>query len=373
MAAASETVVSTSSSSQYLLQLDALRAFAVATVMIHHFTPGGFGYGATAGVKLFFSTSGFLITGILLMARQYAEAGDCSKLSALARFYTRRFLRIFPLYYLVVGVAFAINLGPVRNIIGSLLTYTLNIHMARQGWYEADFAHFWSLSVEEQFYICWPWLVLFLPRRWILPAILGVVSIGPLYRWSYVLSHYENMTALSTYISTPTSLDHLGFGALLAVAVHRLGAQTVRNLSFVVFPISFLLALFLFILVKGDLQMIFFDTPSALSFCCLIFWASRGSRGPVGRFLEWTPISYMGKVSYGLYVYHPFMPTLAAGLLLRLGFQSKPPELITAMLAVVLTFIVTSVSWHFFEKPINDLKRYFPTESLAANKKLLLK
>jgi peptidoglycan/LPS O-acetylase OafA/YrhL len=353
-----------------MLQLDALRAFAVATVMIHHFTPGGFGYGATAGVKLFFSISGFLITGILLKARQYAEASDRSKLSALARFYTRRFLRIFPLYYLVVGVAYAINLGPVRNIIGSLLTYTLNIHMARQGWYEADFAHFWSLSVEEQFYICWPWLVLFLPCRWILPAILGVVSIGPLYRWSYVLSHYENMTGLSTYISTPTSLDHLGVGALLALAVHRLKGQTVRNLSFVVFPVSFLLALFLLIRVKGDAQMIFFDTALALSFCCLIFWVSSGSRGPIGRFLEWTPISYMGKVSYGLYVYHPFMPTLAAWLLLRSGFQSK---LVTAMVAVVLTFIVTSVSWHFFEKPINDLKRYFPAESVAANKRGLVK
>ena len=86
-----------------------------------------------------------------------------------------------------------------------------------------------------------------------------------------------------------------------------------------VFPVSFLLALFLFIRVKGDVQMIFFDTASALSFCCLIFWVSRDSRGPVGRFLGWTPISYMGKVSYGLYVYHPFMPSEAETSALRIS------------------------------------------------------
>src|SRR5437016_11546580 len=123
MATATKTIQVNTAPAAYMAQLDALRAFAVTAVIIHHFKPHGWAFGAAAGVKLFFTVSGFLITGILLQARQHAEAGK--KMPALRRFYARRFLRIFPLYYLVVAVTYAINLDPVRKIIGWLLTYTL--------------------------------------------------------------------------------------------------------------------------------------------------------------------------------------------------------------------------------------------------------
>ncbi len=359
MTAASEALPRKGASAPYMLQLDALRALAVAAVVFHHFTPGGWGLGATLGVKLFFSISGFLITGILLEARQRAEAENGTRIAALARFYARRSLRIFPLYYFVIGVAYAINLDPARGIIGWLLTYTLNIHMAQQGWYEAHFAHFWSLAVEEQFYLCWPWLILFLPRKWLLPAILAVVSVGPLYRWSYVLSQYENMTALSTYISTPTSLDHLGFGALLALGVRRFGAQMVSRFTCWLFPASVLASLILTIWIRGDTQMILFDATTAIALCCLVFWVSRGLSGPAGRFLEWRPFLYVGKIGYGLYLYHPFMPALAIWLLLQLGMRFEEHTVPVTVLGLALTFAITSVSWHLFEKPINDLKRHF--------------
>jgi peptidoglycan/LPS O-acetylase OafA/YrhL len=231
--------------------------------------------------------------------------------------------------------------------------------MAHQGWYEANFAHFWSLAVEEQFYICWPWLVLFLPRKWLLPAILAVVAIGPLYRWSYVLSHYQNMTGLSTYISAPTSLDHLGFGALLALAVQRLKAQMIIRFTLIAFPVSLLASFTLMKWTGGDTKIIFFDATSAVALCCLVFWASRGFNGPIGRFLEWKPILYVGKISYGLYVYHPLMPGLAIWLLLQFGMKFNEYTFPVTVLGLVLTFAITSASWHLFEKPINDLKRFF--------------
>ena len=74
----------------------------------------------------------------------------------LRRFYARRSLRIFPLCYLVVFTSLVPAVEPARRIVWWLLSYTFNIHMARRGWFEPNVAHFWSLSVEEQFYVAWP-------------------------------------------------------------------------------------------------------------------------------------------------------------------------------------------------------------------------
>ena len=166
---------------QHMPQLDTLRAFAVTAVLVHHyFTWANWGLGATLGVKLFFILSGFLITGILLRSRDAATASGHKWSSLVGRFYVRRFLRIFPLYYFVVAVAATINLEPAREILPWLLTYTLNIYMANLGWFVANFAHFWTLAVEEQFYIFWPWIILFAPRNWLIRLTLIFISVGPL-------------------------------------------------------------------------------------------------------------------------------------------------------------------------------------------------
>jgi peptidoglycan/LPS O-acetylase OafA/YrhL len=208
-----------------MAQLDALRTFAVAAVMVHHYTPSGWGFGGTGGVRLFFSLSGFLITGILLRSRERLESSELTLARALGRFYARRTLRIFPLYYFVIAAALALGLPPTRRLLGWLVTYTLNFHMARQGWYEESFAHFWSLAVEEQFYLAWPWLILALPRRLVLPAVLATIAVSPAYRLRYVLSGYTSVTGLATYISTLTCLDALGAGALLALLWRSVSRQ----------------------------------------------------------------------------------------------------------------------------------------------------
>src|SRR5260370_9794337 len=105
-------------------QLDALRVVAVTAGVVHHFIPGGWGYGAAAGVRLFFTLSGFLITGILLRSKDDVEGGKQTRGGALGKFYARRFLRIFPLYYFVGACAFALNLQPVLEIIGGRLPRT---------------------------------------------------------------------------------------------------------------------------------------------------------------------------------------------------------------------------------------------------------
>jgi peptidoglycan/LPS O-acetylase OafA/YrhL len=350
-----------------MAQLDGLRAIAVTAVVIYHLLPGsGFGYAALSGVKLFFTLSGFLITGILLRARLAAEASGGKRFGALGRFYARRFLRIFPLYYFVIAVAFVINLEPTREILGWLLTYTLNIRMARQGWFEANFAHFWSLAVEEQFYIFWPWLVLFAPRRWLIPGAILMTLVAPLGRIWYLLSKYTLMTGLATYISTPLCLDSLGMGALLAMIGHLTPWAGVarKSLNWAVLP-AVLLILAMRQLNHGDASfwgmtsLLAHDTVLTVVFCWLIAAAAPGFRRFPGTALSWGPIAYVGKISYGVYVYHPFVPLLMTSILATVGLHAPENRWAAFALGSAVTLAVASLSWFLMEKPINNLKRHF--------------
>jgi peptidoglycan/LPS O-acetylase OafA/YrhL len=176
-------------SAGYMPQLDGLRAIAVIAVLLHHFIDTEylplflsqipFGY---LGVRLFFVLSGFLITGILLRERLAIESGHVTISIAFRQFYIRRFLRIFPLYYLVIAITLAFGLEEATEYWLSLSTYTFNIEISLQGWYPSYFAHFWSLSVEEQYYVFWPWLILVVRRKFLVPATVLLVAFAPIFR-----------------------------------------------------------------------------------------------------------------------------------------------------------------------------------------------
>src|SRR5687768_1429660 len=160
----------------YFRQLDALRALAVSMVIFSHW-PGYhhdmwsddlFWFNGEIGVKLFFVISGFLITGILLDERIKADQNDLGKASLLKTFYIRRFLRIFPLYYATLFVAFVLGHPDVVASWKWQVTYLSNFFYAMRGEYLGEVSHFWSLAVEEQFYFVWPLIILFVPKKWLL-------------------------------------------------------------------------------------------------------------------------------------------------------------------------------------------------------------
>jgi peptidoglycan/LPS O-acetylase OafA/YrhL len=164
-------------------ELDGLRAFAVLAVIVEHafgirwaqtrfetWSPGN------VGVRLFFVLSGFLITGILLSGRRDAEDTGASKRSVWTAFYLRRSLRIFPLAYAAIALACIAGAPTIRQHLGWYVTYTENFLFARQYSFEPPLSHFWSLAVEEQFYLIWPVVMLLVPETWLLPLIL--CSIG---------------------------------------------------------------------------------------------------------------------------------------------------------------------------------------------------
>ncbi len=174
---------------KYNKGLDTFRAFAVIFVIIQHWGPpfndktalGKFAAtffipdGGT-GVYMFFVLSGFLITGNLLHAR--LEAGDGNRLLTVKNFFGRRILRIFPVYYITLFLVAQSHLYPdlVENI-WYFITYTSNILCYRLNSF-GPFSQTWTLSIEEQFYIFWPWLILFINWRYLKYLFAAAIAIG---------------------------------------------------------------------------------------------------------------------------------------------------------------------------------------------------
>lgn len=362
----------------YMPQLDGLRAIAIAAVMFSHFTrPDAFPTfiaivpWGPMGVWLFFVLSGFLITGILLDSRDLSEHKP-ERGFALRQFYVRRFLRIFPLYYGVVFAAIALDVEMARDLSGWLLTYTANIYVTLANDWPGHFSHFWTLAVEEQFYLVWPWIILFAPKRRILLIIVLAIISAPIYR---LLVLELGSGGLAMAVFTVSCFDSLGMGALLAVLVRSETKQESlsRLMIAIVLPIGLVWTLVL-LAAKGanpDFREfdVLFASAAATVFMPIVYAASIGSGWL--RWLSIRPVAYLGKISYGIYVYHPLVPLAFQPLYQFLGVRYfewngalwPHKDLLYVVLSVLLTILVAALSWHLFESQINRQKRHFPYSS----------
>ncbi|MEO8665002.1 MAG: acyltransferase, partial [Ignavibacteria bacterium] len=207
--------------SDYMPQLDTLRTFAVFFVLIEHWLPENFWlkiipYGMI-GVTAFFVLSGFLITQILIRSKISIEVHNTGIFNSLKQFYARRTLRIFPIYYLTVFIAFILNFESIRQKIFWYVFYLSNIYFYKiQGW-DGALSHLWTLAVEEQFYVFWPIVIIFISRKYLLRSIVllilfAMVFRGILFQFS---DHSENSFNFIS-ILTPSCLDCFGLGAVLA-------------------------------------------------------------------------------------------------------------------------------------------------------------
>jgi peptidoglycan/LPS O-acetylase OafA/YrhL len=348
---------------QHFMQLDGVRAFAALAVIVFHegrfVSMPFFGNLGNNGVALFFVLSGFLITGILVRVRDGAERLNSGVGGVLRAFYARRFLRIFPLYYLVLFLLLVLGVRDIRDTIPWHALYLSNILSARAGQYAFP-SHFWTLSVEEQFYLAWAPIVLFLPRRWLKGAVIMMIAIGPLSRIGVYLITARKVAA----VALPTScLDLLGIGCLLALLWHDgSNSDALRlRLGRIALAVGTLLLVLETALELADrgmkLRVMLFTLPVALISFWIVDRSTRGFAGLPGRLLGSAPLVYLGTISYGLYVYHIFVPLAARAL----GLPFPEERGVWRVLAVfVVTVAVASLSWHLYEKPINMLKRRFP-------------
>jgi peptidoglycan/LPS O-acetylase OafA/YrhL len=342
-------------------QLDTIRALAAGMVILSHWAPGvaTFWLNGHVGVQLFFVISGYLITGILLDARQEAERVGLHAQVVIQRFYIRRVLRIVPLYYATLAWTYAVGFDAVRNSIQWHIPYLSNVFFALRGEWFGEVAHFWSLAVEEQFYFVWPWVILFASKRWLLPLITVCIAIAVPFR--YVIEQLVGLHAIAVIVLPVASLDTLGMGALFAVLERMQGRSqesTVRaaSLATILGSVGLLAFMACHLMPRLVGPHEWMNTvgkallaPAALG---IVYPAARGIAGPVGRLLAWEPLIYLGKISYGLYIFHFFVPAMTSSIFARYGLPVKElgGPYTFFLLNLLVLVLLSSLSWHLFEK-----------------------
>jgi peptidoglycan/LPS O-acetylase OafA/YrhL len=348
--------------SNYMIQLDALRAIAVLGVLVYHFLPQDFILNSRfqwgpLGVKFFFVLSGFLITRILLRCKDLVEVENQSVLFTLKSFFARRILRLAPAYYLYLLVITILASNSIKDSLLWHLTYTSNFYFSKHGWVDYT-SHFWSLSVEEQFYVFWALLIILLPRRYLLVAIISTIFIAPLFRSIFVGLGLTN--GISESILTFACFDSLGLGALLAFFSYYRSRHT-KAFTSVCFWIGLplFIALNFIVPIYSRKSIILGSTAASMFFVWLINRAAQGFKGLPGDILSFQPLVYLGKISYGIYLYHLLSSEILYRLFTYSGLAYPKSVWLEFVLQTLLTVITASLSWHFFESPINALKKNF--------------
>jgi len=342
--------------------LDGLRAVAVLAVIVQHswtslppqitvvFELTRLG---PDGVRLFFVLSGFLITGILLNARRDAEAHSQGVGSVFAAFYARRALRIFPCAYVAMLVGWLIGLPAMREHGIWYLGYVGNWPIAVPGLqFDArGIGHFWSLAIEEQFYLFWPALVLLVPLKRLKPVLYGLIAVAVVTRFlAIALTPSETRGYGMAYILTPCRLDALSFGALAALSGFKLRRLLAAGTAFVVAGV---------LLPKGALWADMNEIGGVLLSTAIVLGVVQGYGASV---LGSRPFVYIGTISYGLYVWHYLLPDVFAFIGMPRA-EWRIPQLGPAGLVLpnfIASMIVASISWFVLERPLNSLKRFFP-------------
>jgi peptidoglycan/LPS O-acetylase OafA/YrhL len=339
-------------------ELDAIRGVAALAIMVNHLPFSGWIFHAGAyGVDLFFVLSGYLITTIILK-----NAGSPGFMTA---FYVRRSLRIWPIYYLALAAVIAINplFRPPFPLDG--WPYYATYLQGVQGYWFGKVPpfsplldHAWTLALEEQYYLIWPALVVFLGGRAVVPLAIGLtlLSIGAR------SAGFSNRILLGR-------CDGFALGGLLAAVLLDLGAARAR-------PKLYLAAFGLVAVVAASYpawggrasRLLAASRPSLdpanvagsirLASATLIFFSAVGAililaGRPALRWLRGRTLCYLGTISYGIYLYHyPLYQILDA----TVGHAA-------AWWAIAIKFATTlavaSISWRYLEKPILGLKDRF--------------
>jgi peptidoglycan/LPS O-acetylase OafA/YrhL len=330
------------------------------------------------GVELFFVLSGFLITNILLDAK--------TSRNFFSSFFMRRFLRIFPLYYFVLALSFLLlPLFYVPDAAGQeviqhqlwLWTYTSNFFGPPLTWDGSvnfpHFGHFWSLSVEEHFYILWP-LVIYYVKESLLPKVMwGLVAFSlSMAIAAYALNSVLPPVGLFKLLnwSTLHYAGTLSLGALIA-CYWRQPARFASLLAIcrpLIIPALILFVLQTFIPRATELKPVIRFTASSLFFFAVIVVALGGGER-VTRLFSQQILFRIGQISYGLYVYHgllrPFFKTwFYDSVLVHLNNSILAATLYT-LLCTGLSILIAYLSWVLLEQPILRLKRHFPVTSVT--------
>jgi peptidoglycan/LPS O-acetylase OafA/YrhL len=366
--------------STYIKSLDGVRAIAIILVMTFH---AGIFYFGWMGVQLFFVLSGFLITGIL-WKEKFREEKRSDKFK---RFWARRTLRIFPLYFgylIVLGITFLIIHFPsyYKLYAPYLFTYTVNYTRLLSAWQGNPlFTHLWSLSVEEQFYLFFPLIIFLLPAKMIRYFLPAIIIVAPLIRF-FLGEYYQTRTSLHTaadavYWNTLSHLDAFFLGGIIPVFSLE---KKIKQ------PFLFLVLFFFIAMISGlanfmnyeNFNSSFFrdlgyhyddDHAYVWRFTCLnLFFASlilylidirKKSAAYLSKFFENKYLARIGRVSYGMYIFH-----WAVFVYIFRSIYENQNLLVKILLFIpylAITYAISELSYRLYESRFLLMKeKFFP-------------
>ncbi|MFT4847490.1 MAG: peptidoglycan/LPS O-acetylase OafA/YrhL [Sediminicola sp.] len=352
---------------KYIPALDGIRALAIILVMLFHFqymVEVGW-----VGVQLFFVLSGFLITSILLKSKE-------SKLGFyLKRFYWRRSLRIFPLYYaylLVFALTYAFFSLPkgFSEIAPYLFLYGYNYFPLINGLeFDSVFTHFWSLSVEEQFYLFWPFVIYFISKQNLKYVLIVIIVLNPLFRalvWYFLaFKSVHPMEELGEiiYRLTFSQLDAFAIGALIPVfdlQSKKFQPSKVLSYGLGLFFLIGMINLYT-IGLKGSVSLSSIGFPigstenyahiwsyTVINFASLFliyYIIHTNNKSWLNRVFGSKVLIAIGKVSYGMYVYHWVIMFIYN----RFIGKHIPFDFLSFMLYFMICYMISWVSFRYFE------------------------
>ena len=364
---------------QQIKGLDTLRAFAVFFVIIEHFgvwfddtsfsgrliktvliPDGGF------GVDLFFVLSGFLITSILFNAKHADH--NRKPFVIIKNFFIRRALRIFPVYYMLLVLLYIVNYPGLREHIGYYLSYTANILCYRTNSWNS-FSHTWTLDVEEQFYLLWPWLVIFINDRYFKYVAIAAIFTGIIstYIAMNVLRHIGPLLVLNC-------IDAFAIGGFYAWArqneqAGKLFTGAINKMGLIALAMYFYWKISVFC-GYNSYGLFMSKTANSLVAIWLIIAVIKNKSEWIRKYiLENRFLNYIGKISYGIYLYHyvyingycnPFNHWLYNITLPYPSFNRVIHDHhCDYWIEVSIIILIAAVSYKLIEKPLLSLKGRF--------------